>query len=204
MKTQSKKGFTLIELLIVIGILAVLATITVLVLNPAELFRQARDSQRISDVGSIKGALSLYLTTVATPDLAMVGACVDDPSPNFFATIGSATNHFATPSLSQFTYTAATNRQVDGNGWVPVNFGSISGGSPLSVLPIDPLNPNTAAQSYSYACKTGSLTFEIDANMESARYSQGGSDDVESNDGGDQNAGATAVYEVGTEPGLDL
>jgi prepilin-type N-terminal cleavage/methylation domain-containing protein len=200
MKTQSKKGFTLIELLIVIGILAVLATITVLVLNPAELFRQARDSQRISDVGSIKGALSLYLTTVATPDLSMVGACVDEASPNYWGSVAGATESFTgTP-----TQHANVSRTVDGNGWIPVNLGAISGGAPLSVLPIDPLNPNTAAQSYTYACKAGSLTFEIDANMESARYSQGGSDDVESNDGGDQNAGATAVYEVGTEPGLDL
>ena len=32
-----KKGFTLIELVIVIGILAILATVVVLVLNPAQL-----------------------------------------------------------------------------------------------------------------------------------------------------------------------
>ena len=69
MDTKLKKGFTLIELLIVIGILAVLATVTVLVLNPAELFRQARDSQRLADLGAVRGALGLYVTTVSSPDI---------------------------------------------------------------------------------------------------------------------------------------
>ena len=48
-----KKGFTLIELLIVIAILAVLGVTVTLVLNPAELLRQGRDSTRISDLSSI-------------------------------------------------------------------------------------------------------------------------------------------------------
>jgi prepilin-type N-terminal cleavage/methylation domain-containing protein len=200
MQSHSKKGFTLIELLIVIGILAVLATITVLVLNPAELFRQARDSQRLSDLGSVKGAISLYLTTVATPDLSFTGACIDEPSPNYWGSVAGATESFAA-SVTQHANVART---IAGSGWLPVNLDAISGGSPLAVLPIDPLNPNTAAQSYTYACRAESLTFELNANMESERYRQGGGDDVESNDGGDQNAGATAVYEVGTEPGLDL
>jgi type IV pilus assembly protein PilA len=46
--TPPKAGFTLIELLIVIGVLAILATVVVLVLNPTEMFKQARDSQRLS------------------------------------------------------------------------------------------------------------------------------------------------------------
>ncbi|KKU14411.1 MAG: hypothetical protein UX23_C0018G0001, partial [Parcubacteria group bacterium GW2011_GWB1_45_9] len=52
-----KKGFTLIELLIVIGLLAILSTVAVLVINPAELLRQARDSQRVSDLGTVHSAL---------------------------------------------------------------------------------------------------------------------------------------------------
>ena len=47
-----KKGFTLIELLIVIAIIAILAVVVVLVLNPAELLRQSRDSQRLSDIST--------------------------------------------------------------------------------------------------------------------------------------------------------
>ena len=70
-----KKGFTLIELLIVIGVLAILATSVVLVLNPAQMIAQARDSQRISDLSSIKSAIALYLTTAASPALTASTTC---------------------------------------------------------------------------------------------------------------------------------
>src|SRR3989344_7405494 len=63
------KGFTLLELVIVIGILAVLGTVSVLVLNPAQLFAQARDTTRIQDLDTMKSALSLYLASVSSPDL---------------------------------------------------------------------------------------------------------------------------------------
>src|SRR3989344_6138343 len=69
----SKKGFTLIELLIVIGILAILATAVILILNPAQLFAQARDSKRISDLATVRGAVVLYLSTVSSPDLDSAG-----------------------------------------------------------------------------------------------------------------------------------
>ena len=61
------KGFTLIELLIVITILAILATAVALVLNPAELLKQGRDSTRLSDLAVIQSALALYVADVAGP-----------------------------------------------------------------------------------------------------------------------------------------
>ena len=58
-KIQSKKAFTLIELLIVIAIIGVLATTSILVLNPAELTKRSRDSDRISDMANLNKALGL-------------------------------------------------------------------------------------------------------------------------------------------------
>ncbi|HEY4525527.1 MAG TPA: prepilin-type N-terminal cleavage/methylation domain-containing protein, partial [Candidatus Paceibacterota bacterium] len=45
-----RKSFTLIELLIVIAIVAILSTVVIITLNPAELLRQSRDSVRLSDL----------------------------------------------------------------------------------------------------------------------------------------------------------
>ena len=64
-----QRGFTLLELLIVIAILAILAAVVIIVLNPAQTLAQARDSQRLSDLATMKSAISLYLTTVSSPSL---------------------------------------------------------------------------------------------------------------------------------------
>ena len=110
MNTQ-KKGFTLVELLIVIGILAVLATTAVIVLNPVELLKQARDSQRLSDLDSVRSATSLYLADVT--------------SPSFTAgpySTASTTCAFTSPACTvKAVYTTA------GSGWAGVDLDSITG-----------------------------------------------------------------------------
>ena len=54
---KNQKGFTLIEILIVIGLIAILATVVLVALNPARQFAQARDSQRVSNVNAILNAI---------------------------------------------------------------------------------------------------------------------------------------------------
>ncbi len=200
MNINTKKGFTLIELLIVIGILAVLATVTVLVLNPAQLFAQARDSQRVQDLKTVSSAINLFLTTVSSPDMDGSGGDFSCAS-SFGASAASASTSMSGGSISQ-----AGVYSISGTGWVPVDFTSMSaiGGSPISTLPRDPSNTSYAATpsnlNYQYKCDNTNKWYELNANMESSRYAATGADDRESTDGGNN----PTYYEIGNDPSLDL
>jgi general secretion pathway protein G len=177
-RAQFKKGFTLVELLVVIAILAILAVAVVLVLNPAELLKQARDSTRISDMAALNSAVALYFADVAPSTQSAVVRCtVDTTFP------GGGTACVLNVSTT-----------VDGTGWVSIPFSSISSGSPLARLPLDPVNSGVLF----YAAKVSSTVgaYELNANMESVKYSSTSASEVVSatKDGGN-NAG---WYEVGS------
>ncbi|MDD5547777.1 MAG: type II secretion system protein [Candidatus Pacebacteria bacterium] len=189
---QLKRGFTLVELVVVLGILAILATVTLLVLNPAQMFAQARDSQRVSDLSTLNSAISLYLSTATTTQM--------------YGSTGSCSNCFnygntqAANCLGRHSGTSQgiNSRAVDQSGWIGVNFNMATGGAPISALPTDPSSSGNLF--YSYACDNTNKTFELDADMESTRYASSGANDKESTDGGS----SSSVYEVGNDPGLDL
>ena len=204
-RNKKKKGFTLIELLVVIAIVAILAVVVVLTLNPSELLKQSRDAQRVSDFGTLKSAIGLYLVDAPSPNLA---STTSGYSACYLSTITAKGTTTTTPACGVFTKTysagnssttSSTYRNNNGQGWLPVNFSQITYGSPLSALPVDPIN--NASYYYAYAAtSTSGYYFELDAFMESVKYSAGGTNNVVTTDGGDN----SSAYETGNFPGLNL
>ena len=217
---KKEGGFTLLELLIVVSIIAILSVALILVLNPAEALRKSRDAQRISDLSTMKTALGLYLTSTTTPYLGSVSAntacfataaAIVPASPvTIFYSFPTSAGTISQTSLDgAVTYAAAKQPSsvgaaalTDGTGWIPVSFDTLTGGSPISNIPLDPVNAFASGNSgtnmtnadfmYRYGCSQSPLAFEIDAALESTAYTI--TDDKRASDGGNN----PNFYEVGT------
>lgn len=162
--TQKKEGFTLIELLIVISIIAILSVALIFVMNPVETLKKARDSQRVSDLSTLKSSLGVYTTSTTSPILAGTtnAGCKSGTGVGIYD-LGQDRIYYSYPSnnpgvpITDLTVDGVTfdlnfgpkqvlnttARAVDGTGWLPVNLEVLTGGAPISSYPVDPVNKIT-------------------------------------------------------------
>lgn len=74
----NKKAFTLVEILVVIGIITILSALVITALNPAQLRKAARDTNRQKDVSIITSALEQYYAdNNAYPNVSAVSGQVN-------------------------------------------------------------------------------------------------------------------------------
>lgn len=103
MQPKNRKGFTLIELLIVIAIIAVLAAIVFVALDPATRFQDARDAKRFSDVAEVLHAIKIdqvdnggdYLAAIdalTEGEVYMIGTAVTGCDATCDVTVSDTTN----------------------------------------------------------------------------------------------------------------
>jgi prepilin-type N-terminal cleavage/methylation domain-containing protein len=193
MYASSRKGFTLIELLVVIAIIAILAVVVVLTLNPAELLRQARDSNRLSDMSTLVHAIGIYQEDLSAGSMGSASTTyLSIPDSSATSTAGDACQALGMSTSTSWHCASSTYyRQVNGTGWLPINFASTSMGSPLGNLPVDPVNQTSSNLFYTY--QTNGNQYEVTATMESQKYQS-----IEANDGGQY----SNLFEQGTNLAL--
>jgi virginiamycin B lyase len=158
------------------------------------MFRQARDSTRLSDMSTITGAVNFYTSQQGGSAGYFLGTSsityISVPDPTATTTAGTNCAGLGLPVAST-TYhcpASSTYRNVNGTGWIPVKFTSIDMGSPLSSLPVDPTNTTSSGEYYEYM--TDGINWQVVSYAESQKYiSQAASS---------SNAGAIASFSAGT------
>jgi len=187
-----RSAFTLIEILIVIGVLVAITTAVIVILNPAELIARARDARRLTETNALKQAITLAAPTDWDgPNYQ--NSCAGEATPRIFVSVPSDNGETPpAPPPGWTTYAQVTRenlRNVDGTGWVPLDFtpqGEVGVKLPISALPVDPVNTFASGHYYVYVC--GSSGYEITESLQSSRYTQ------IAQEGGDD----PTVFEIGT------
>ena len=168
---ENRNAFTLIELLVVIAIIAILSIVVVLSLNPAEMLRQSRDSNRSSDLDTLTHALNLYQTdqsVVSGSGPLGSSTLIYLSLPDSSSTCGFWNLPAAPSGYSYQCAPTSSYRNTNGSGWIPVNLASTTTGSPLGQLPIDPVNASSSGLYYAYT--TNGTQYEVTSLFESSKY----------------------------------
>jgi prepilin-type N-terminal cleavage/methylation domain-containing protein len=134
-----RKGFTLLEILLVVGIIAILAGIVILAINPSKQLGDTRNAQRRSDVLSIANAIYQY--------------AID--------TNGVASTSITTGNAATYNCASSTNIILSTTTGAGINLWSdLVGASStyLGAMPRDPLASTSTGYGISYSTATKRIT----------------------------------------------
>jgi len=187
-----KKGFTLIELLVAVGIFTVILGIIFTFFNPIEFAKRQRDIKRINDLNSLASAIETCIAVNPNCNLGYDDSFIYISVPSGKENIPSTTTDATGKTWFIHTVTSSDLYNINGTGWLPVDFSSLRY-SPLSSLPVDPINSFSQKYFYSYVFNKNTKEFEINANLEYSAFRKNGRSDKTSKDGGSD----LEIYEVG-------
>jgi hypothetical protein len=162
----------------------------------------SNDSTRLSDMNALQSAIALTQSGSKPASMGSANTVyVSIPDPQATTASGSNCASLSLPVLpAGYAYHCSGPsyyQKTDGTGWIPINFSSVTSGSPLGTLLVDPTN--TASSRLYYTYTTNGSQYETTAVMESPEYKMGGTNDVISQDGGT----LATVCEKGTKLGLE-
>jgi type IV pilus assembly protein PilA len=169
---NKKAGFTLIELLVVIGIIAVLAGVVVVALNPLERIRESRDNRRLQDVQGVRQAVDLGL---ADGEINLMGSSSTHATGNSDTDLGAIATDGST-------------------GWVKVSAATGATGliKYMPALPLDPQGIDSPLDGYEW--ESDGVDYVIRTPFETPKYQSA----YGATDGG----AAPLLFETGSKAGL--
>lgn len=194
-KLKINFGFTTVELLVAVTVLAILAILVVTVINPIDLLKQGKDSNRVASLNAVNNALR-FLTENEPGTFIGTSSVVYVSIPS---TVANCSN-LGLPTLpSGWAYNCVTSenlRKIDGTGWIPVNFSSLPAGSPISELPVDSKNSTSTRNYFTYVASGSS--WELAFAPEAEKNKLGGANNLTTKDGGQK----ASLFEIGKDLSL--
>ena len=186
-----QKAFSLLEIIITLGIISVLAGIITAVFKIPEAYKILRDFQRVQGLANLNKSLELvtifaeesgFSLTSKYPNLRANTIYLSLPMNS--ATTNCKVDYPQLPDIPNYSYYCApssTYMNIDGSGWIPINFSDFSSrGVELGKLHIDPINNSIYYYSFVIDNKNN---FELTAVLENSRNIGPGT--VSEKDGGD-------------------
>lgn len=143
MRKTERNGFSFVQILIILTLVFIVIAGVIFIIKPSKVLEKSRDSQRFSDIKNLATAINQYLAD----------------GHDFKGLVGPYS------SIDTGFVDNNAREKIDGTGWIPLNFKSISTGAPFDLLPIDPLN--SSSNHYRFGVSQSSKTYEINCVFES-------------------------------------